>query len=151
MRATTDCTRYNKSTNHNFLLSSRWYRQRGTEIVLPNDTDGQLQTLFGGHDGLTMVSLMKRFIIAGDNDGIVVPTHNYCVVPTQAALHASGSVNTQFGNARLGRQDGMCNPNCGKVGVPVLSFDSVSSETPLLYLRSGLLFWFRNQLSTQFE
>ena len=85
-----------------------WYRQGGTEIVLPNDTDGPaLQTLFGGHDGLAMVSLKKRFIIAGDNG--IVPTHNYCVVPTQSTWHASGSDNTRFGNARLGRQDEMYN------------------------------------------
>ena len=93
--------------NHNFLLSSPWYRQVGTEIVLPNDTDGPLQTLFGGHDGLTMVSLKKRFIISGDYG--IVRTHNYSVVPTQAAWHASGSDNTRFGNARLGRQYEMCN------------------------------------------
>ena len=73
--------------NHNFLFSSRWYRQGRTEIVLPNDTDGPLQSRFGGHDGLIMVRLKKRFIIAGDNG--IVPTHNFCIVPTQAEMQAA--------------------------------------------------------------
>ena len=74
--------------NHNFLFSSRWYRQGRTEIgVLPNDTDGPLQTNFGGHDGLILGPLKKRFIIAGDY-GIAL-TRNFCIVPTQADMQAA--------------------------------------------------------------
>jgi hypothetical protein len=76
---------YKRTTtrNHNFFHHDGTYRQGGTEIVLPDGTDGLLQTLYGSHDGLIMVSLEKRCIIV---DYGIVPTHDYGIVLTQAAV-----------------------------------------------------------------
>jgi len=46
-----------------------------------------------------------------------------------------------YGMAYTSTEKKICNsPNCNKIGVPILLFDSAPTETPSLYMRSGLCF-----------
>ena len=100
--------------NHNFFIFIMMVQTRGTESVLPDGTDGPLQTLYGSsHDnGLIMVSLENRFIIV-----------DYGIVPTQANMQTeviNPYVATPYGAGKM-----RCvTPNCGKVGVSVLWYAS---------------------------
>lgn len=88
------------------------------------------------HDGQIMVRLKKKRFIVID----------YGIVPTQADLQAAAI------HAHVATPDGAgktkcVTPNCPKVGVPVLLYDSEPSEAASLYLRSGLCFTCQRNLN----
>jgi hypothetical protein len=90
----------------------------------------------GVHDGQIMVRLKKKRFIVVD----------YGIVPTQADLQAAAI------HAHVATPDGAgktkcITPNCPKVGVPVLLYDSDPSEAASLYLRSGLCFTCQRNLN----
>lgn len=90
----------------------------------------------GVHDGQVMVRLKKkRFIII-----------DYSFVPTEADL-AAAEVSPQI-SCPTGAGKVKCHtPECTKVGVPVLLYDSDPNEPASLYLRSGLCFTCQRNLN----
>jgi len=83
----------------------------------------------GVHDGQIMVRLKKkRFIVI---DYGVVPTDNDV---RSAALNPHVSTPDGAGKQKC------ITPECTKIGVPVLLYDSEPSEPASLYMRSGLCF-----------
>lgn len=90
----------------------------------------------GIHDGQIMVRLKKkRFIIV-----------DYGIVPTHSDMQAA-AINPHVATPDGAGKTRCVTPNCGKVGVPVLLYDSEPSETPSLYLRSGLCFTCQRNLN----
>jgi hypothetical protein len=90
----------------------------------------------GLHDGQVMVRLKKKRFIVID----------YSIVPNEADLqHAAMSPHI---HCPLGAGKTICTtPECNKIGVPVLLYDSEPHETPSLYLRSGLCFTCQRNLN----
>jgi hypothetical protein len=90
----------------------------------------------GVHDGQIMVRLKKkRFIII-----------DYGILPSTADLQAA-AINPHV-SAPDGAGKTQCvSPNCVKVGVPVLLYDSEPTETASLYMRSGLCFMCQRNLN----
>ncbi|CAJ1950860.1 unnamed protein product [Cylindrotheca closterium] len=90
----------------------------------------------GVHDGQVMVRLKKKRFILID----------YSIVPNEADLAASSvSPNISCPNG-AGKQK--CHhPECPKVGVPVLLYDSDPNEPSSLYMRSGLCFTCQRNLN----
>ncbi|KAL3931850.1 MAG: hypothetical protein SGBAC_011119 [Bacillariaceae sp.] len=90
----------------------------------------------GVHDGQVMVRLKKKRFIMID----------YSIVPNEADLTAASvSPNISCPNG-AGKQK--ChNPECPKVGVPVLLYDSDPNEPSSLYMRSGLCFTCQRNLN----
>mmetsp|Transcript_128512 Transcript_128512/g.371881 ORF Transcript_128512/g.371881 Transcript_128512/m.371881 type:complete len:371 (-) Transcript_128512:148-1260(-) len=90
----------------------------------------------GVHDGQVMVRLKKkRFIIV---DYSIVPTEQDMQV---AAAQPHISIPNGAGKAKC------ATPECTKVGVPVLLYDSEPSEPTSLYMRSGLCFTCQRNLN----
>lgn len=90
----------------------------------------------GVHDGQVMVRLKKkRFIIV-----------DYSIVPNEADFQAAEEdphINVPKG---AGKQK-CVTPECPKVGVPVLLYDSEPNEPTSLYMRSGLCFTCQRNLN----
>jgi hypothetical protein len=90
----------------------------------------------GVHDGQIMIRLKKKRYIIID----------YGIVPTKENLEAA------LNNPHIAAPDGAgkakcVQPECPKVGVPVLLYDSDPSEPSSLYLRSGLCFTCQRNLN----
>lgn len=90
----------------------------------------------GVHDGQVMVRLKKkRFIII-----------DYSIVPNDADL-AAASVSPYVSIPNGAGKQKCHNPDCPKVGVPVLLYDSDPNEPASLYMRSGLCFTCQRNLN----
>jgi len=90
----------------------------------------------GIHDGQVMVRLKKkRFIII-----------DYSTVPNEADL-ASASVSPHISCPNGAGKQKCHDPECPKVGVPVLLYDSDPNEPASLYMRSGLCFTCQRNLN----
>lgn len=83
----------------------------------------------GVHDGQVMVRLKKkRFIII-----------DYSIVPNDADIDAA-AINPHVTIPNGAGKQKCATPECSKVGVPVLLYDSEPTEPSSLYMRSGLCF-----------
>jgi hypothetical protein len=90
----------------------------------------------GVHDGQVMVRLKKkRFIII-----------DYSITPTEAD-HTAADVSPQISCPNGAGKQKCHTPECTKVGVPVLLYDSDPNEPASLYLRSGLCFTCQRNLN----
>lgn len=90
----------------------------------------------GLHDGQVMVRLKKkRFIII-----------DYSIVPNEADFQAAAEEPHITIPKGAGKQK-CATPECSKVGVPVLLYDSEPNEPTSLYMRSGLCFTCQRNLN----
>jgi len=88
----------------------------------------------GAHDGQIMVRLKKKRVIVID----------YGIKPADAkSVTSSQSIKILPGAG----QEICATPECQKIGIPVLLYDSVPEETASLYLRSGLCFTCQRSLN----
>ena len=90
----------------------------------------------GVHDGQVMVRLKKKRFIVID----------YSIVPNEEDIHAASMSPHISCPAGAGKQK-CVTPDCPKVGIPVLLYDSDPSEPASLYLRSGLCFTCQRNLN----
>ena len=90
----------------------------------------------GVHDGQVMVRLKKKRFIVID---YAIEPHDEDVRAASVAPHISCPPGA-------GKQK-CATPECTKVGVPVLLYDSDPAEPPSLYLRSGLCFTCQRNLN----
>ena len=90
----------------------------------------------GAHDGQVMVRLKKkRFIII-----------DYSIVPNDSDVQAAAEDPHITIPKGAGKQK-CATPECSKVGVPVLLYDSEPNEPTSLYMRSGLCFTCQRNLN----
>lgn len=90
----------------------------------------------GLHDGQVMVRLKKkRFIII-----------DYSILPTDEDIQAAQATPHVSVPTGAGKQK-CATPECPKVGVPVLLYDSEPNEPSSLYMRSGLCFTCQRNLN----
>lgn len=90
----------------------------------------------GVHDGQVMVRLKKkRFIIV-----------DYSIIPTEADIQAA-AMNPHISVPKGAGKQKCATPECPKVGVPVLLYDSDPTEPSSLYMRSGLCFTCQRNLN----
>ena len=90
----------------------------------------------GVHDGQVMVRLKKKRFVLLD----------YSIIPNEADVQAAAD------NPNISVLDGAgvqkcVTPDCPKVGIPVLLYDSHPDEPTSLYLRSGLCFTCQRNLN----
>lgn len=90
----------------------------------------------GVHDGQVMVRLKKKRFIVID----------YAIVPNEEDNQAASMTPHIFCPPGAGRSK-CATPECSKVGVPVLLYDSDPNEPSSLYLRSGLCFTCQRNLN----
>jgi hypothetical protein len=90
----------------------------------------------GLHDGQVMVRLKKKRFIVID----------YSIVPSDEDLQAASMSPHITCSPGAGKQK-CATPECAKVGVPVLLYDSDPNEPSSLYLRSGLCFTCQRNLN----
>lgn len=88
------------------------------------------------HDGQIMVRLKKKRYIVID----------YGIVPSEADRQLAAVTSHISCPEGAGKQQ-CVTPECAKVGVPVLLYDSAPEETASLYLRSGLCFTCQRMLN----
>eukprot|EP00934_Nitzschia_sp_Nitz4_P000365 Nitzschia sp. Nitz4//scaffold62_size106224//5271//6680//NITZ4_004338-RA/size106224-processed-gene-0.23-mRNA-1//1//CDS//3329555802//365//frame0 len=90
----------------------------------------------GVHDGQVMVRLKKkRFIII-----------DYSIIPTEADIQTA-AVTPHISVPKGAGKQKCATPECPKVGVPVLLYDSDPAEPSSLYMRSGLCFTCQRNLN----
>jgi hypothetical protein len=90
----------------------------------------------GVHDGQVMVRLKKKRFIVID----------YSIVPNEEDIQAASMSPHITCSPGAGKQK-CATPECAKVGVPVLLYDSDPNEPASLYLRSGLCFTCQRNLN----
>ena len=90
----------------------------------------------GIHDGQIMVRLKKKRFIVID----------YGIVPTDADFQAA-AVNPHISVPEGAGKQQCITPECTKVGIPVLLYDSAPEEPASLYMRSGLCFTCQRNLN----
>lgn len=120
------------------LLSPEEYRE-DLEVRLGRANGNvyhRRQGIEGVHDGQVMVRLKKkRFVIL-----------DYSIIPTDEDLQAAAAdPHISIPNG-AGKQK-CATPECHKVGVPVLLYDSEPEEPTSLYMRSGLCFTCQRNLN----
>lgn len=89
----------------------------------------------GAHDGQIMVRLKKKRFIVID----------YGIEPDKVSMSVSNTKHVVI-PAGAGRQK-CSTPDCTKIGIPILLYDSSPKEPASLYLRSGLCFTCQRSLN----